>query len=224
MVGFQTKLKHAEQARRLPHDPGPREGASSPGSAACTATPSSTRRSLLDGTLRLKAMPRLRFAGQITGCEGYVESAAIGCSPAVSPRPKRLGEASSSRRPPRRFGALLGHITGGHLGRRRAGQAFVPADEREFRPVPAGRGVGRSAAASVVRRALATRPSQRTRDFAPRAGDSSTAWLSRALADRQTADGERRVADVRRPALRRGLAAASRSACRSARARIVRPS
>jgi methylenetetrahydrofolate--tRNA-(uracil-5-)-methyltransferase len=83
-------------------------------------------------------MPRLRFAGQITGCEGYVESAAIGLLAAASPPPS--GSASEIAPPPptTAFGALLGHITGGHVGRR-AGPALVPADERQFRPVPADR-------------------------------------------------------------------------------------
>ena len=70
MVGFQTKLKHGEQTRDLPHHPRPGAARSSPGSAACTATPSSTRRSCSTATLRLKAEPRLRFAGQITGVRG----------------------------------------------------------------------------------------------------------------------------------------------------------
>jgi methylenetetrahydrofolate--tRNA-(uracil-5-)-methyltransferase len=67
---------------------------------------------LLDGTLRLKAMPRLRFAGQITGCEGYVESAASACSPAASPLPRR-GRRPVPPPPTTALGALLGHITGG---------------------------------------------------------------------------------------------------------------
>ena len=92
MVGFQTKLKHGEQVAHLPHDPGPARTPSSRGSAACTATPSSIRRSCSTRTLRLKAMPRLRFAGQITGCEGYVESAAIGLLAGRFAAAERLGE------------------------------------------------------------------------------------------------------------------------------------
>ena len=71
---------------------------------------------LLDGTLRLKAMPRLRFAGQITGCEGYVEfgrdRAARGAL-----RSRRAAAAKPLVVPPptTAFGAILGHITGGHL-------------------------------------------------------------------------------------------------------------
>jgi methylenetetrahydrofolate--tRNA-(uracil-5-)-methyltransferase len=76
MVGFQTKLKHGEQARVFRMIPGSRRP-SSRGSAACTATPSSTPRSCSTRAAP-EGPPRLRFAGQITGCEGYVESAAIG--------------------------------------------------------------------------------------------------------------------------------------------------
>src|SRR5262249_55442685 len=77
MVGFQTKLKHAEQVRMLRMIPGLEhaEFARLGGLHRNTFLNAPKWR---DGTLRLKAMPRLRFAGQITGCEGYVESAAIG--------------------------------------------------------------------------------------------------------------------------------------------------
>ena len=91
MVGFQTKLKHGEQVAHLPHDPRARAAPSSRGSAACTATPSSTARACSTARLRLKAMPRLRFAGQITGVEGYVESAAIGLLAGRFAAAERLG-------------------------------------------------------------------------------------------------------------------------------------
>ena len=60
-------------------------------------------------------MPRLRFAGQITGCEGYVESAAIGLLAGRFAAAERLGEPFASPPPTTAFGAILGHITGGHL-------------------------------------------------------------------------------------------------------------
>ena len=93
MVGFQTKLKHGEQARIFRMIPGLAATPSSRGWAACTATPSSTAPKLLDGELRLRAEPRLRFAGQITGCEGYVESAAIGLLAGRAAAAERLGAA-----------------------------------------------------------------------------------------------------------------------------------
>jgi len=70
---------------------------------------------LLDGSLRLKAEPRLRFAGQITGCEGYVESAAIGLLAGRAAAAERLGLAWIAPPASTAFGALLGHITGGHI-------------------------------------------------------------------------------------------------------------
>ena len=77
MVGFQTKLRHGEQTRIFRMIPGlERAEFARLGGLHRNTFINSPR--LLDGALRLKAMPRLRFAGQITGVEGYVESAAIG--------------------------------------------------------------------------------------------------------------------------------------------------
>jgi methylenetetrahydrofolate--tRNA-(uracil-5-)-methyltransferase len=70
---------------------------------------------LLDGALRLKVMPRLRFAGQITGCEGYVESAAMGLLAGRFAAAERLGEAVITPPPTTALGAILAHITGGHI-------------------------------------------------------------------------------------------------------------
>ncbi|MBZ0148388.1 MAG: FAD-dependent oxidoreductase, partial [Pseudorhodoplanes sp.] len=70
---------------------------------------------LLDGTLRLRATPRLRFAGQITGCEGYVESAAIGLLTGRFAAAERLSEPISLPPATTAHGALLNHITGGHV-------------------------------------------------------------------------------------------------------------
>ncbi len=86
---------------------------------------------LLDGALRLKAMPRLRFAGQITGVEGYVESAAIGLLAGRFAAAARRGHDIAPPPETTALGALLRHITGGAQSR------HVPADERQFRPVPA---------------------------------------------------------------------------------------
>src|SRR3546814_12991249 len=68
---------------------------------------------LLDPTLRLKTLPRLRFAGQITGVEGYVESAAIGLIAGRFAAAERLGHALSPPPLTTALGALLAHITGG---------------------------------------------------------------------------------------------------------------
>ncbi len=77
MVGFQTKLKHAEQVRIFRMIPGLAEAEFARLGGLHRNTFINSPK-LLDASLRLKAMPRLRFAGQITGVEGYVESAAIG--------------------------------------------------------------------------------------------------------------------------------------------------
>ena len=77
MVGFQTKLKHAEQARIFRMIPG-LAGAEFARLGGLHRNTFLNSPKLLDPTLRLKREPRLRFAGQITGVEGYVESAAIG--------------------------------------------------------------------------------------------------------------------------------------------------
>ena len=107
MVGFQTRLKHGEQTRLFRSVPG-LEGArfARLGGAHRNTFINSPR--LLDGELRLKAMPRLRFAGQIAGVEGYVESAAMGLVAG------RLAAGSAAPPPPETaLGALLAHISGG---------------------------------------------------------------------------------------------------------------
>jgi methylenetetrahydrofolate--tRNA-(uracil-5-)-methyltransferase len=70
---------------------------------------------LLDQTLRLRAMPRLRFAGQITGCEGYVESAAVGLMAGRLAAAERLGRTLEPLPSTTALGALINHITGGHI-------------------------------------------------------------------------------------------------------------
>src|ERR1700742_4370797 len=77
MVGFQTKLKHGEQTRIFRMIPGPQDASFARLGGLHRNTFIHSPR-LLDGTLRLRARPGMRFAGQITGVEGYVESAAIG--------------------------------------------------------------------------------------------------------------------------------------------------
>ena len=114
MVGFQTKLKHAEQVRIFRTIPGleQTEFARLGGLHRNTFLNSPV---LLDRSLRLKADARLRFAGQITGVEGYVESAAIGLLAGRFAAAERLGTPLSLPPPTTALGALLNHITGGHL-------------------------------------------------------------------------------------------------------------
>ena len=112
MVGFQTKLKHAEQVRLFRTIPGleKAEFARLGGLHRNTFIRSPE---LLDPTLRLKARPHLRFAGQITGCEGYVESAAIGLMAGRFAAAELAGKDLPPPPPETALGALLGHITGG---------------------------------------------------------------------------------------------------------------
>jgi len=138
LVGFQTKLKHGEQARILRTIPGlaNAEFARLGGLHRNTFLNSPK---LLDASLRLKAMPRLRFAGQITGCEGYVESAAIGLLAGRFAAAERLGEQMQKPPPTTAHGALLAHITGGHIEDLDAGQrSFQPMNVNFglFPPLP----------------------------------------------------------------------------------------
>jgi methylenetetrahydrofolate--tRNA-(uracil-5-)-methyltransferase len=127
MVGCQTRLRHAEQVALFRTIPGlARAEFARLGGLHRNTFLNSPR--LLDGRLRLKARPQLRFAGQITGCEGYVESAAIGLIAGRMAAAERLGLALD---PPARttaIGALLHHITGGHL-------AIIDQGRASFQPM-----------------------------------------------------------------------------------------
>ena len=112
IVGFQTKLKHGEQTRIFRTIPGLEKAEFARLGGLHRNTFLNSPR-LLDPTLRLRVLPRLRFAGQITGCEGYVESAAVGLMTGRFAAAERLGRALTAPPPTTAMGALLGHITGG---------------------------------------------------------------------------------------------------------------
>ena len=112
IVGFQTKLKHGEQIRIFRAIPG-LEDASFARLGGIHRNTFINSPKFLDGSLRLNAMPHLRFAGQITGCEGYVESAAIGLLAGRFAAAEKLGNSYSTPPITTALGALLGHITGG---------------------------------------------------------------------------------------------------------------
>ena len=114
MVGFQTKLKHAEQVRIFRTIPG-LAGAEFARLGGLHRNTFLNSPALLDGQLRLRAEPRLRFAGQMTGCEGYVESASIGLLAGLFAAADANGSAAASPPPTTALGSLLGHITGGHI-------------------------------------------------------------------------------------------------------------
>lgn len=121
MVGFQTKLKHGEQARVFRMIPG-LENAQFARLGGLHRNTFLNSPKLLTQDLQLKALPRLRFAGQVTGVEGYVESAAIGLLAGRFAAAERQGLSPHLPPPTTAFGALLGHITGG-------------ADAKTFQPM-----------------------------------------------------------------------------------------
>ena len=114
MVGFQTKLKYAEQVRIFQSIPGLEEAQFARLGGLHRNTFINAPR-LLDDQLRLKADPRLRFAGQITGVEGYIESAAIGALAGRMVASEILGEAWTPPPAETAHGALLSHLTGGAM-------------------------------------------------------------------------------------------------------------
>ena len=127
IVGFQTKLKYGEQSRVFRMIPGlERAEFARLGGIHRNTYLDSPR--LLDARLRLKAEPRLRFAGQITGCEGYVESAAVGLIAGRLAAAERFGRALEPPPPTTAIGALMNHITGGHI-------ESIEAGPRSFQPM-----------------------------------------------------------------------------------------
>ena len=112
MVGFQTKLKHAEQVRLFRTITG-LEQAEFARLGGLHRNTFLNSPQLLDATLRLNARRHIRFAGQITGCEGYVESAAIGLLAGRFTAAEQSGEILLPPPATTALGALLGHITGG---------------------------------------------------------------------------------------------------------------
>ncbi len=146
MVGFQTKLKYGEQTRIFRAIPG-LEAAAFARLGGLHRNTFINSPELLDNTLRLKALPRLRFAGQITGVEGYVESAAIGPIAGRFAAAERLGLVIAAPPPTTAHGALLGHITGEHLP-----GARIEPGPRSFQPMNVNFGLFPPIAAPESRR------------------------------------------------------------------------
>ena len=149
LVGFQTKLRHGEQVRVFRAIPGLERAEFARLGGLHRNTFINAPR-LLDGELRLRAAPRLRFAGQITGVEGYVESAAIGLLAGRFAAADGLGRSFAPPPPTTALGALLGHITGG------AEQAVFQPMNVNFGLLPplAGRRRGRDRKRAYCSRAL----------------------------------------------------------------------
>ena len=161
MVGFQTKLKHGEQARVFRAIPG-LEQARFARLGGLHRNTFINAPKLLDGKLGLKSRPGLRFAGQITGVEGYVESAAIGLLAGRFAAADRDGRESAPPPPTTALGALLAHITRG-------------ADATTFQPMNVNFGLFPALAARAGK-------AERKQAYARRALADLDAWLGAASA------------------------------------------
>jgi methylenetetrahydrofolate--tRNA-(uracil-5-)-methyltransferase len=176
MVGFQTKLKHAAQAALLRTIPG-LENASFARLGGLHRNAFLNSPKVLDAKLRLKAAPRLRFAGQITGCEGYVESAAVGLLAGRLAAAERLGLPLEAPPPTTALGALINHITGGHI-------AVIDAGRASFQPMNVNFGLFPPLTDAIPRES-----GKRLR------GPDKAAAKKRALSARAAADLEKWIAD-----------------------------
>jgi methylenetetrahydrofolate--tRNA-(uracil-5-)-methyltransferase len=127
LVGFQTKLKYGEQAQIFKMIPG-LENAEFARLGGLHRNTYLNSPALLDSYLRLKAKSQWRFAGQITGCEGYVESASVGLMAGRFAAAERMGQTPTIPPVTTALGALLNHITGGHL-------ETIEAGPRSFQPM-----------------------------------------------------------------------------------------
>jgi methylenetetrahydrofolate--tRNA-(uracil-5-)-methyltransferase len=127
MVGFQTKLKYGPQQSIFRCIPG-LENAEFARFGGLHRNTFLNSPKLLDSQLRLRAAPRLRFAGQMTGCEGYVESASIGLITGLYAAADLRGRSLAPPPATTALGALLGHITGGHI------ETIEPGN-RSFQPM-----------------------------------------------------------------------------------------
>jgi methylenetetrahydrofolate--tRNA-(uracil-5-)-methyltransferase len=179
LVGFQTKLKHAEQVRVFRMIPGLENAEFARLGGLHRNTYLDSPR-LLDGMLRLKGAPRLRFAGQITGCEGYVESAAVGHLAGRFAAAERLGRAVLPPPATTAMGALLGHITGGHLAESAEEQAA--GRPRAFQPMNVNFGLFPPIEAPKTKDGRRLRGTEKTlekkRAMAERARADLAAWIA----------------------------------------------
>jgi methylenetetrahydrofolate--tRNA-(uracil-5-)-methyltransferase len=177
MVGFQTKLKHGAQQRIFRTIPG-LENAEFARLGGLHRNTFLNSPKLLDPQLRLRAQPRLRFAGQMTGCEGYVESASIGL---IAGLYAAANARSASLAPPpatTALGSLLGHIIGGHI-------ETIESGARSFQPMNINFGLFPPLASSPTRKPDGTRLR----------GNEKTVAKRQAISARALADLDRWIAD-----------------------------
>src|SRR5436309_3210244 len=177
IVGFQTKLKYGAQQQIFRTIPG-LENAEFARLGGLHRNTFLNSPKLLDGQLRLRAQPRLRFAGQMTGCEGYVESASIGLIAGLYAAAN--ARAQSLEPPPvtTALGSLLGHITGGHI-------ETIQPGARSFQPMNINFGLFPPLAAAPTRKPDGTRLR----------GNEKTLAKKQALSARALADLDRWIAE-----------------------------
>ncbi len=177
MVGFQTKLKYGAQQRVFRTIPG-LENAEFARLGGLHRNTFLNSPKLLDEQLRLRAQPRLRFAGQMTGCEGYVESASVGLIAGLYAAADARGQQLAPPPPTTALGALLGHITGGHI-------ETVDAGTRSFQPMNINFGLFPPLASAPTKKPDGTRLR----------GNEKTIAKKQALSARALADLDRWIAD-----------------------------
>lgn len=177
IVGFQTKLKYGEQQRIFRTIPG-LEKAEFARLGGLHRNTFLNSPKLLDGRLRLRAQPRLRFAGQMTGCEGYVESASVGLMAGLYAAADARGETLASPPDTTALGSLLGHITGGHI-------ETIEPGTRSFQPMNINFGLFPP---------LATAPTKKP-DGTRLRGNEKTVAKKQAMSALALADLDRWIAD-----------------------------
>ncbi len=177
MVGFQTKLKYGEQQRIFRTIPG-LEGAEFARLGGLHRNTFLNSPRLLDSQLRLRAEPRLRFAGQMTGCEGYVESAGIGLIAGLYAAADTRSASLAAPPATTALGSLLGHITGGHI------ETIEPGN-RSFQPMNINFGLFPPLASAPTKKLDGTRLR----------GNEKTVARKQAISARALADLDRWIAD-----------------------------
>ena len=180
IVGFQTKLKHGAQTHVLRAIPG-LENAEFARLGGLHRNTFLNSPKLLDPQLRLKAQPRLRFAGQMTGCEGYVESAGIGLLAGLFAAADARQDAIAPPPPTTALGALLGHITGGHI-------ETIDAGPRSFQPMNINFGLFPPLASAPTKKPDGTRLR----------GNEKTVAKKQAISARALSDMDRWIAETLR--------------------------
>ncbi|MGJ4893624.1 MULTISPECIES: methylenetetrahydrofolate--tRNA-(uracil(54)-C(5))-methyltransferase (FADH(2)-oxidizing) TrmFO [unclassified Bradyrhizobium] len=177
MVGFQTKLKYGPQQQIFRTIPG-LENAEFARLGGLHRNTFLNSPKLLDAQLRLRVQPRLRFAGQMTGCEGYVESASIGLIAGLYAAAEVRGANLLPPPPTTALGALLGHITGGHI-------ETIDGATRSFQPMNINFGLFPPLATTPTRKPDGTRLK----------GNEKTVAKKQAMSARALADLDRWIAE-----------------------------